>query len=706
MKKVYFAICVAGAVTRCWAASQAADPLPIMRQDPVGAALLSAESPLASVLQRGLFEEEANLDYTAAAKAYETLIRQYDDNRKFAATAVFRLAECYRKMGRTNEAVLQYERVAREFQDHERLAEAAGRAVASFGGGNPSREGSELYATQVDDDARRIRDLVKNSPDLLNSPGPDQMTPLQSAALRGRVDVAELLIGSGAAINGVQAGEHTPLHFAANVGQNSMVEYLISKGANPNATTYRGVTPLHMAASHGYEAVMRTLLTNGARVDVATAQAVKMSSGPLAYQIPDPGNQQNPNGTTPLGVAAGARKAASVKLLLNAKADPNLGKTPPLIFALSTLPGTPPIDQGIVQLLLAAGANPNARSDGLSEPVLHLAARGGPVAVLKQLLSYGADVNGTNASGLTALHLAAASGQDEMVRSLLERGADPNALDRDARSPLDYAKSVLPMVKSGVSSEKHAEVIALLRKHGALDEIPRQDRIVIRRGPDGSDARTIVVQNKNPVGSAPFTLMDIIGMHYGLLSSDAVPTGGLALRQKLGQAALPFPDFKSVRVVRRVGSANLQTETVDLLATNCAGNVEIEWGDTVEIFELPHPISLPWEGLGPESLKPIMDCLLRKVKLTVHGQSRTLELTSKLGGTGDYPTMLRAKEQFWLTPVLLKSGHVLSTSDLTRVKVRRLSENKEWILDCSMSAQTPEFWLKDGDEIEVQAKTE
>ncbi len=77
--------------------------------------LSSAAEGVNELLQKGLFEEEANHNLDAAIKAYQSVITQQDDQRKLAATAVFRLGECYRKLGRTNEATAQYERVLRDF---------------------------------------------------------------------------------------------------------------------------------------------------------------------------------------------------------------------------------------------------------------------------------------------------------------------------------------------------------------------------------------------------------------------------------------------------------------------------------------------------------------------------------------------------------------------------------------------------------------
>lgn len=90
-----------------------------------GAGQVRAADELSLQLQKGLLAEGAHRDYNAALKAYQAAVAAYDTNRQAAATAVFRLAETYRKLGRTNEARGQYERVVFEFADQLALAEAA-----------------------------------------------------------------------------------------------------------------------------------------------------------------------------------------------------------------------------------------------------------------------------------------------------------------------------------------------------------------------------------------------------------------------------------------------------------------------------------------------------------------------------------------------------------------------------------------------------
>ena len=84
--------------------------------------LPAVTNDLTSALQKGLFEEEANHNLEAAAQAYQAVSARFDQDRKLAATAIFRLGEGYRKQGKTNEATAQYERIVREFSDQPTLA--------------------------------------------------------------------------------------------------------------------------------------------------------------------------------------------------------------------------------------------------------------------------------------------------------------------------------------------------------------------------------------------------------------------------------------------------------------------------------------------------------------------------------------------------------------------------------------------------------
>ena len=77
--------------------------------------------------------------------AYQAAIDGFDTDRQLSATAVFRLGECLRKAGKTNEADIQYERILRDFADQTNLA---GLCREFLGGVKPApHAGSASAAT-------------------------------------------------------------------------------------------------------------------------------------------------------------------------------------------------------------------------------------------------------------------------------------------------------------------------------------------------------------------------------------------------------------------------------------------------------------------------------------------------------------------------------------------------------------------------------
>ena len=86
---------------------------------------------------------------------------------------------------------------------------------------------------------------------------------------------------------------------------------------------------------------------------------------------------------------------------------------------------------------------------------LHAAAAQGDVALIKQLVAAGANVNATDPYGRTPMHVAAYQSHDEAVLALAEAGGDPNLLERDKYDIItiaavaDDAQMVATAVKAG-----------------------------------------------------------------------------------------------------------------------------------------------------------------------------------------------------------------------------------------------------------------
>lgn len=114
-------------------------------------------------------------------------------------------------------------------------------------------------------------------------------------------------------------------------------------------------------------------------------------------------------------------------------------------------------DAGLIDRLLAAGANPNARNDYGSTP-LALAVVVGNDPVIKKLLQAGADVESANADGQTALMIIARTSNVEGARLLLSHGAHVNAREQwHGQTALMWA-----------AAEAQPAMVQLLIKHHAL----------------------------------------------------------------------------------------------------------------------------------------------------------------------------------------------------------------------------------------------
>ena len=89
-------------------------------------------------------------------------------------------------------------------------------------------------------------------------------TPLHRAAWRSCKDMVQLLLDKGADLNKAAFTGGTPLHHAAKRGNKDVVQLLLDKRADPNKAYCFGLTPLRDAAVYGHEYVVQLLLDRGA----------------------------------------------------------------------------------------------------------------------------------------------------------------------------------------------------------------------------------------------------------------------------------------------------------------------------------------------------------------------------------------------------------------------------------------------------------
>jgi tetratricopeptide (TPR) repeat protein len=110
------------------------------------AALAGAQDRMADQLKKGIVQEEASQNPEKAIQAYKAVVAQFDEERKVAATALYRLAECYRKAGLRAEAQAAYQRVVREFSDQTALADPSRRQLMDTFGVSETRTTRESEA--------------------------------------------------------------------------------------------------------------------------------------------------------------------------------------------------------------------------------------------------------------------------------------------------------------------------------------------------------------------------------------------------------------------------------------------------------------------------------------------------------------------------------------------------------------------------------
>jgi ankyrin repeat protein/N-acetylneuraminic acid mutarotase len=595
-----------------------------------------------------------------------------------------------------------------------------------------------------------------DSEDLQYHINPGQ-TPLQLAANAGYSGMVELLLAKGADANAEDSEGRTALSYAVQSHYQAVLQVLLAAHANPNAG--RVSLPLARAAYDGDLPALKLLLANGA--DPNTNSAVNWN----VFTQGSPMGQRG-GSYAPLFLAVNQRHADAAKELLRCKANPNLEvyANPLLCHALPDAP--------TVKVLLEGGANPNVRTaEGLSLLLRAVAERNQPAVEL--LLAHQADVNATNnasnSDGWAPLHAAAANGdksiaelllkggalvnardrygntplwvavnnkQPELAELLLANKADPNERNNGGRTPLDEAKSQAPSAQgqspggpqpysgrqwggmqttnSGQQPKPQA-MVDLLRRHGAVDDLPKLDRITVRRRSTG-DSATAFTKGAHDWGQ--FTLLDLIGVQCGFLAASPNDGGGASFQGSAFASTYPrwsFPDLAHLRI--RHPAADLKgwkEQVVDLRPVlesgDCSKDVRLEWGDVVEIPEADHPLNEKWPGFSTTELANLKKCLTRQVEIVINGQATNITLAPRITRLDpNWSPEISANTPFWLKPVLLQSKLVLTSSDLRHVKVTcrdaASGQEREWVVDCSNASPAPDFWLRDGDKIDVPEKS-
>jgi ankyrin repeat protein len=253
-----------------------------------------------------------------------------------------------------------------------------------------------------------------------------KFTPLHTAAFRGRLELAKVLLGHGANANAVSEGGETPLHLVSRGEYDSqehgvsIARLLLEHCVDLDAQTKYHQTALHFAAFYGRPEITQLLLDHGANP-----------------------NAEDELGSTPLQSVSGGKYDSQeygvsvARLLLEHGADVNPRTKVSTPLHSAAFYGR----LALAQVLLDHGANANAVSEWGETP-LHLLSRGEydsqehGVNIARLLLERCVDLDAQTKSHETALHLTAIYGRPEITQLLLDHGANPNTENEQGDTPL------------------------------------------------------------------------------------------------------------------------------------------------------------------------------------------------------------------------------------------------------------------------------
>ncbi len=112
----------------------------------------------------------------------------------------------------------------------------------------------------------RTEQLLRHDPRLVKAYSNDGFGGLGLAVFFGHVEIARMLVESGADVNSPSrnAIRVSPLHSAVESGSLALLDLLLSHGASPDPVEFLEATPLHSAAARGNTEMVRKLLAAGA----------------------------------------------------------------------------------------------------------------------------------------------------------------------------------------------------------------------------------------------------------------------------------------------------------------------------------------------------------------------------------------------------------------------------------------------------------
>ena len=360
------------------------------------------------------------------------------------------------------------------------------------------REGTPLHVTT----SLEIVKLLLDNGARVNNAFECGYSPLYSACGRDNLGIVKEMLDHGADLKvGRMITGDTPLHAACAHGHLDIVKELLDRGADPDVFDVHHMKPIHDASSNGHIYVvfeflrrysmnfeesdywrivdetcsnnqgrlLKRLITKGFVNDI-----LKKYGGGLLHEAVTEGhigivkilldhgvdiNERGEKGMTALYLTCSHPNFKIYKELLKRGADINLPHNDNMPLDMAAIGGS----LNIMSDLLDRGANIN-RVNSKNITALHNACYYGKLKSVKMLLDRGANVNPRTISGKTPLYEACfrahgprylsdcPDGYVPIVEELLRRGADANIADHEGKKPIDIAEK--PEIKQLLMSRK------------------------------------------------------------------------------------------------------------------------------------------------------------------------------------------------------------------------------------------------------------